>query len=121
VTGDQLPLADLAGKPTRNRDCAILARRPTSGAPEYWRLICNIAEYTVQTWRKPSNGIWERDQQRHYVMSWRTLKRALEFADRVGENGRLRQSRMAMTEIHTDAMQHGWTRNWQMATAHCAP
>jgi GH15 family glucan-1,4-alpha-glucosidase len=91
-------------------------------APEYGRLIRRIADYTVKNWRKPSSGIWERDQQRHYVsskvMSWTTLKRALEFADRTGESGNLRRWRSAMTEIHADVMQHGWSNRLQSFRQH---
>jgi GH15 family glucan-1,4-alpha-glucosidase len=91
-------------------------------APEYWRLIARIADYTAKSWRKPSNGIWERDEQRHYVsskvMSWATLKRALDFADLSGGEGKLRQWRAAMTEIHADVMQHGWSEKLQSFRQH---
>jgi GH15 family glucan-1,4-alpha-glucosidase len=37
--------------------------------PEHWGPIRRIADYTAKHWRKPRNGIWERDQQRHFVSS----------------------------------------------------
>ncbi|MBV8505705.1 MAG: glycoside hydrolase family 15 protein [Alphaproteobacteria bacterium] len=104
-------------------DCAVIyLDRGGRWAPEYWRLVQKIAEYTVRNWRKPSNGIWERDRRRHFVsskvMSWTTLKRALEFADRTGESGNFRQWRAAMTEIHADVMERGWSDELQSFRQH---
>jgi GH15 family glucan-1,4-alpha-glucosidase len=65
---------------------------------------------------------WERDRRRHYVsskvMSWTTLRRALEFADRIGENGKFRRWRAAMTEIHADVMELGWSDELQSFRQH---
>ncbi len=99
-------------------DCAVIyLDQGGRWAPEYWRLIREIADYTAKSWRKPSNGIWERDRRRHFVsskvMSWTTLKRALEFADRIGESGNFRQWRAAMTEIRADVMERGWSDELQ--------
>ncbi|MGA7260205.1 MAG: glycoside hydrolase family 15 protein, partial [Stellaceae bacterium] len=104
-------------------DCAVIyLDQGGRWAPEYWRLIRKIAEYTVKNWRKPSNGIWERDRRRHFVsskvMSWTTLRRALEFADRIGENGKFRQWRAAMTEIHAEVMARGWSDELQSFRQH---
>ena len=104
-------------------DCAVIyLDQGGRWAPEYWRLIREIADYTARNWRKPSNGIWERDRRRHYVsskvMSWTTLKRALEFADRTGENGKFRQWRAVMTEIHADVMERGWSDELQSFRQH---
>ena len=104
-------------------DCAVIyLDQGGRWAPEYWRLIRKIAEYTVKNWRKPSNGIWERDRRRHFVsskvMSWTTLNRALEFADRTGGNANFRQWRMAMTEIHADVMERGWSDELQSFRQH---
>jgi GH15 family glucan-1,4-alpha-glucosidase len=104
-------------------DCAVIyLDRGGRWAPEYWRLIQKIAEYTVRNWREPSNGIWERNRRRHFVsskvMSWTTLKRALEFADRTGDSGNFRQWRAAMTEIHADVMERGWSDELQSFRQH---
>jgi GH15 family glucan-1,4-alpha-glucosidase len=104
-------------------DCAVIyLDRGGRWAPEYWRLIQKIAEYTVRNWREPSNGIWERNRRRHFVsskvMSWTTLKRALEFADRTGDSGNFRQWRAAMTEIHADVMERGWSVELQSFRQH---
>ncbi len=104
-------------------DCAVIyLERGGRWAPEYWRLIREIVGYTVQNWRKPSNGIWERDRRQQFVsskvMSWTTLKRALEFADRTGESGKFRQWRAAMTEIHAEVMERGWSGELQSFRQH---
>jgi GH15 family glucan-1,4-alpha-glucosidase len=104
-------------------DCAdIYLLRGGRWAPEYEQLIRRIADYTVKNWRKPSNGIWERDEQRHFVsskvMSWTTLKRALQFADHVGANGKFRQWRRTMAEISADVMQRGWSEELQSFRQH---
>jgi GH15 family glucan-1,4-alpha-glucosidase len=104
-------------------DCAVIyLLRGGRWAPEYWQLICRIADYTVENWCKPSNGIWERDEQRHFVtskvMSWTTLKRALDFAERTGADGRFRQWRAALIEIHADVMEHGWSDELQAFRQH---
>ena len=104
-------------------DCAVIyLDKGGRWAPEYWRLICRVADYTAKNWRKPSNGLWERDRRRHFVsskvMSWTTLKRALEFADRTGDDGNLRRWRAAMTEIHADVMTRGWSSKLQSFRQH---
>jgi GH15 family glucan-1,4-alpha-glucosidase len=104
-------------------DCAVIyLTKGGRWAPEYWRLISRIADYTAKNWRKPSSGIWERDEQRHYVsskvMSWTALKRALDFADLSGGDGNLRQWRAAMAEIHDDVMERGWSDELQSFRQH---
>lgn len=104
-------------------DCAVIyLLQGGRWAPEYWQLIRRIADYTVKTWRKPSNGIWERDEKRHFVsskvMSWTTLKRSLDFAERTGADGNLRQWRTALSQIHADVMEHGWSAEGQAFRQH---
>jgi GH15 family glucan-1,4-alpha-glucosidase len=104
-------------------DCAVIYL-DTGGrwAPEYWSLIHRLADYTVRNWRKPSNGLWERHYRRHFVsskvMSWTTLARALAFADRTGDVGNLRRWRAAMTEIHAEIMERGWSDELQSFRQH---
>ena len=104
-------------------DCAVIyLDKGGRWAPEYWRLISRVADYTAKNWRKPGNGLWERDRRRHFVsskvMSWTTLKRALDIADRTGDNGNLRQWRLAMTEIHAEIMERGWSGELQSFRQH---
>lgn len=104
-------------------DCAVIyLDKGGRWAPEYWRLLRRLADYTVRNWHKPGNGLWERHQRRHFVsskvMSWVTLKRALEFADRTGDDGNLPQWRATMTVIHADVMQRGWSSDLQSFRQH---
>jgi alpha,alpha-trehalase len=104
-------------------DCAVIyLDRGGRWQPEYWSVISRIAEYTARNWRKRSNGIWERRPRRHFVsskvMSWTTLKRTLEFADRTGANGNLRQWRQVMMKIHAEVMERGWSRKLQAFRQH---
>ena len=104
-------------------DCALIyLLQGGRWKAEYWRVIRRVADYTVENWRKPGNGIWERGEQRHYVsskvMSWTTLKRALEFAERTGDSGDLRRWRATMIEVHDDVMEHGWSDRLQSFRQH---
>jgi alpha,alpha-trehalase len=104
-------------------DCAVIyLDQGGRWAPEYWQLIRRIADYTVKNWRKRSNGIWERDRQRHFVsskvMSWTTLERALAFAERSGATANLRQWRRTLGDIHADVMARGWSERLQSFRQH---
>jgi GH15 family glucan-1,4-alpha-glucosidase len=104
-------------------DCAVIyLDKGGRWAPEYWRLISRVADFTARNWHKPSDGLWERNQRRHFVsskvMSWTTLKRALEFAERTGDDGNLRRWRAAMIAIHADVMERGWSSRLQSFRQH---
>jgi GH15 family glucan-1,4-alpha-glucosidase len=104
-------------------DCAVIyLLQGGRWAPEHWRLIRRIADYIVKTWRKPSSGIWERDERRHFVsskvMSWTTLKRALDLAERTGADGDFREWRTTLVQIHADVMEHGWSDAGQAFRQH---
>jgi GH15 family glucan-1,4-alpha-glucosidase len=104
-------------------DCALIyLDRGGRWDSEYWGLIRRIADYTAKHWRKPGNGIWERGQQGHFVsskvMGWTTLARALALADRIGENGNVRQWRRALAEIRAEIMERGWSPSLQSFRQH---
>jgi GH15 family glucan-1,4-alpha-glucosidase len=104
-------------------DCALVyLDRGGHWSPEYWGLIRQIADYTTKHWRKPSNGIWERDQPQHFVsskvMSWTTLARALAIADRTAGTGNIRQWRRALAEIRAEIMERGWSPSLQSFRQH---
>ncbi len=104
-------------------DCAVIYLiEGGRWAPEYWRVLCRIADYTTRSWRKPSHGIWERSHRRHYVsskvMSWTALKRTLDFAERSGDDGNLRRWRTALGEIHAEVMERGWSEELQAFRQH---
>lgn len=90
--------------------------------PDYWSLISRVADYTVSNWRRPGNGIWERRELGHFVsskvMSWTTLRRAVEIARRTGATGNLRKWQRAMAEIRADVMERGWSNALQAFRQH---
>ncbi len=58
-------------------------------AEELWSMVGPLAEYVVQHWQEPDNGIWEsRGGLRHFVhskaMCWVALDRAIKLASIVG-------------------------------------
>ena len=51
-------------------------------------------------------------------MSWTTRARALALADRLGENGNIRQWQRALAEIRAEIMERGWSRSLQSFRQH---
>lgn len=104
-------------------DCALIyLDKGGRWAAEYGRLIDRIADYTQRNWREPSNGLWERSEQRRFVssrvMSWTALKRAIDIADRSGKGADSEKWRAAAAEIHADVMEHGWSDEMQSFRQH---
>ena len=61
-------------------------------AEEVWGMVEPLADFVVQHWREPDNGIWEsRGGQRHFVtskaMCWVALDRAIQLAAITGATG----------------------------------
>jgi GH15 family glucan-1,4-alpha-glucosidase len=105
-------------------DCAhIYLQQGGRWKSEYWTLIRQVADYTAENWSKADNGIWELDEQRHYVsskvMSWVTLERAVRTAEKLGidenEAGRWRS---IMEQIHAEVMDRGWSEERQSFRQH---
>lgn len=80
---------------------------------DYWQMMRRAADYTVAHWQLPDSGIWELPQQAHYVsskvMSWVTLKRAVQIATRLGRLGETDSWRATMDAIMAEVMQRGWS------------
>lgn len=77
-------------------------------------MVRKVAEYTVQHWKRPDNGIWELDAAEHYVsgkvMSWVALERASRIAERLETDASLvRGWRAEMDEIRTEVLRDGWS------------
>jgi GH15 family glucan-1,4-alpha-glucosidase/NAD(P)-dependent dehydrogenase (short-subunit alcohol dehydrogenase family) len=89
--------------------------------PEYLALIRRVADYTVQAWREPGNGIWELSEKRHYttskVMAWVTLDRAIKVAEKLGESVP-DAWRTEKDAIHADVMENGWSEPLQAFREH---
>lgn len=66
---------------------AVLVGQERAGEfhPERWRFLTRVADFVVEHWREPDEGIWEgRGGRRHHVhskvMCWVALDRALRLA-----------------------------------------
>jgi GH15 family glucan-1,4-alpha-glucosidase len=84
---------------------------------QHWTMIRRAADYTSAHWRLPDSGIWELPHQDHYVsskvMSWVTLKRAVQIAGRIGRRGETDGWRATMEQIQAEVMQRGWSDRLQ--------
>jgi GH15 family glucan-1,4-alpha-glucosidase/NAD(P)-dependent dehydrogenase (short-subunit alcohol dehydrogenase family) len=103
--------------------CAIIyLREGGRWKSEYWDLVRKLADYTVETWRRPGSGIWELGQQHHYVtskvMAWVTLDRAIKVAEELGENNGVDVWRSTMDAIHDEVMDRGWSEKLQAFRQH---
>lgn len=84
---------------------------------EHWQMIRHAADYTAEHWQLPDSGIWELPHQDHYVsskvMSWVTLKRAVQIARRTGHARETSRWRATMATIHAEVMRRGWSERLQ--------
>lgn len=97
-------------------DCALIyLEQGGTWREEYWQMIRRAADYTAGAWRQPDNSIWELPSTQHYVsskvMSWVTLERAVQIAERLGRTEKTAHWRATMAEIHTEVMQQGWSEH----------
>jgi GH15 family glucan-1,4-alpha-glucosidase len=81
--------------------------------PEFWELVCRVADYISKHWKDESNSIWELPARRHFlsgkVLGWVALDRALKIAHRLGETGKTEDWRTARDELHAEIMARGWS------------
>jgi alpha,alpha-trehalase len=77
------------------------------------KLVENIANYTTDHWRDPDAGIWELQQQEHYVsskvMSWVVLDRAIKVNEKYLHQEVPQRWREARDQIHAQVMDKGWS------------
>lgn len=89
--------------------------------PVYSRLMERIAGFTAANWKRPDNGIWELDEQHHFVsskvMAWVVFDRAAKMSGRLGLTpypGWAPTARM----IHEEVMLRGWSKQRQAFRQH---
>lgn len=87
----------------------------TEGGPwqeEYWALTRRCAEYVVNHWTQPDNGIWELAEPQQFVHSkvlcWVMLDRAIKIARKVNNAYDVAAWQAERSRIHDDVMEHGW-------------
>ncbi|MGK5740093.1 glycoside hydrolase family 15 protein [Micromonospora sp. URMC 103] len=77
------------------------------------RLLRDLVEQAMNTWRLPDSGIWElRDDLRHHLTSkvgcWVTLDRAVRFGERLGSPAELERWATTRDEIRDAILRDGW-------------
>jgi len=95
-------------------DAAHLMRNELGDlSSEIRSLIRGFADRAARDWREPDAGMWEaRDRERHYtsskVMRWVALDRAIDLADRLGDDLDLDTWRRAREELRDDILRNAW-------------
>ena len=82
-------------------------------ANEMWPMVQTIADYVVQHWREPDQGIWEsRKDVRQYVhskaMCWAALDRAIKLGSTVNRNHELKYWPQVRDTIFDSIAAHGF-------------
>lgn len=104
-------------------ECALIyLKQEGRWKDEYWQLLQKLANFIADQWQRPSHGIWELPQVRHYVsskvMSWVTLDRAVKVAEHLELDFDTSQWQSEMRKIHQDVMEHGWSEEQQCFLEH---
>src|SRR3954453_12301572 len=78
-----------------------------------WALQRHLAEYVVEYWRDPDEGLWEvRGPRRHFthskIMAWVALDRAVRGIEKFGREGPVERWREVRDEIHADVCRNGF-------------
>lgn len=81
----------------------------------YFRFVKPLADYIADTWREPSNSIWEtREKKGHYVYtkawSYAGLVRAIDIAKETGHEDDIAAWAAAKKKIRTEVLKKGWSR-----------
>jgi GH15 family glucan-1,4-alpha-glucosidase len=79
----------------------------------YFRFVKPLANFLVEHWKEPGNGIWEiRDRHEHYVYTkawcYAGLDRAVKIADKAGHQEDMPRWKATMREIKEEVMTRGW-------------
>ncbi len=81
---------------------------------EHWQLVCGAAGYIREHWQEPGSGIWELEQEAHYVsgrvLAWVVLERAERIAAQsgFGEPAQLARWRAEAGVIRDEVLDRGW-------------
>ena len=81
--------------------------------PEFWEYLTRLAQFVVDHWREPDDGIWEtRGGRRHFVYSkvlcWVALDRAVKAAVDLGLPGDVDLWRRVRDEIKAEVLDKGY-------------
>lgn len=103
-------------------DCAqIFLQQGGHWKPEYTRLMERIAAFTAANWQQQDNGIWELDEQHHFVsskvMAWVVFDRVGKVFGRLGLTPDPSWEPTARA-IHDEVMLRGWSEQRQAFRQH---
>jgi GH15 family glucan-1,4-alpha-glucosidase len=79
----------------------------------YFRFVKPLANFLVEHWKEPGNGIWEiRNRHEHYVYTkawcYAGLDRAVKIADEAGHQEDIPRWKATMREIKEEVLARGW-------------
>lgn len=79
-----------------------------------WRFFCRVANFVVEHWREPDEGIWEtREGRRHHVhskvMAWVALDRAVRLARIRSLPGDVNRWEEVRDAIRAEVLERGWS------------
>lgn len=84
-------------------------------------MVDQLADFTVANWQRRDHGIWELDEERHYVsskaMGWVVLERACRIRKHLHDVAPAHWI-AARDAIHADVMQRGWSESLQSFRQH---
>ena len=91
----------------------LIGGDPDNLTSEIRSLVRNFADRAARDWREPDAGMWEaRDRERHYtsskVMRWVALDRAIELADRLGDEADVQRWQRARMELREEILRKAW-------------
>jgi GH15 family glucan-1,4-alpha-glucosidase len=89
----------------------------------YFRFVKPLANYILEHWPEPGNGIWEiRNRREHYVYTkawcYAGLDRAVKIARASGHPEDVPVWRAAMRQIRTEILRKGWNREKKSFVIH---
>ena len=89
----------------------------------YYRFVKPLANYIVEHWFEPGNGIWEiRNRQEHYVYtkawSWAGLDRAVKIAKATGHLDDVEGWTNIKRKIKTEVLRKGWNSSKKSFVMH---
>ncbi len=90
-------------------------------SPPTAAFLRSLADRAAATWREPDAGIWEgREGERDYltskVMCWVALDRAINLADRLGDEADVTRWESAREEVRAAILARGWNEEVQAFT-----
>ena len=80
---------------------------------EYWEFCRDVAQFVIDHWKEPDDGIWEtRGGRQHFVFSkvmcWVALHRAVLTVRDTGHDGDVVRWKAVMEEIRQDVLENGY-------------